>query len=197
MSKFMSLFFTLILLVVFTSCKDEPSKPDDYDVVPDSDQVEGPGFVITPKSLETIEGGNSAVFTIKLAVKPEKDVNVVFTSLNTAEGTVSPPSVVFNETNWSGLKTITVNPVDDSGKDGDVNYKVTVVSSSGDLRYNGLTDEVEVTNKDNDSPGISVSKEAIETSEAGESDSFTIVLNSKPQSNVKISIASSDEDEGE
>src|SRR5260221_326012 len=57
--------------------------------------------------------------------------------------------------------------------------------------------DVALSNTDNDVAGITVSPTAgLQTSEAGGSATFTVVLNSQPTADVVISVASSDATEG-
>ena len=99
--------------------------------------------------LSTAENGTQASFTIRLQSEPLNNVTVSFTSTDTGEGTVSPTSVTFNNTNWNTNRTITVTGVNDAVADGNQLYQITSLSSSTDANYNGITGTaVSVTNVD-------------------------------------------------
>jgi len=69
---------------------------------------------------------------------------------------------------------------------------------STDLAYNGLDPpDVGVTNADNEIAGITVTPTSgLETTEAGDVDTFTIVLDTEPSDAVTIGISSNDTSEG-
>ena len=126
-------------------------------------------------------------------------MTIGLSSSNIAEGTVSPASLTFTLANWSTKQTVTVTGVDDFVDDGDIGFTiVTALATSGDVKYNGLNPaDVSVTNQDNDAAGITVNPTSgLVTTEAGEADTFTIVLASKPTADVIIDLSSSDISEG-
>src|SRR5690606_15899595 len=93
----------------------------------------------------------------------------------------------------------TVTGVNDDSVDGTVAYTiVTAAATSSDPNYNGFNAaDVSVTNTDNDTAGINVNPTTgLITSEAGGTDTFTVVLNSQPTANVTINLTSSDTTEG-
>lgn len=154
---------------------------------------------ITPTSgLTTSESGTTAKFTVVLSAVPSSNVLIPISSSNTNEGKIDFSSLTFTPTNWNIPQTVTVTGVDDFIVDGNISYSIlTGAVTSSDLNYNGLNPpDVTLTNTDNDSPGISVSSISGNTSEAGTTANFTIVLNSQPTSIVGISISSSNSAEG-
>jgi hypothetical protein len=151
-------------------------------------------IVVTPTSgLVTNEADGTTTFTIVLGAMPTADVVVDLTSSNTAEGTVSPASVTFTNADWNTAQTITVTGVDDGVRDGDVEYTVvTEPAVSADERYDSMNaDDVSVTNLDNESPGVTVSRTSgLATTEAGGSNTFTVQLNVAPTADVTLTLAS-------
>lgn len=158
------------------------------------------GILVEPTSgLVTSENLTSATFTIVLESKPTANVKINLSVDDTKEGDVSPTSVTFTPTNWNAPQTVTVTGKNDKQIDDDVVYNVvTAPASSTDPKYDGMdADDVEVTNLDNDSPGITVSPiSGLITTEAGGSASFTVVLNTQPSNDVVINLSSSNTDEG-
>lgn len=153
-----------------------------------------PGIVVSPTSgLTTNETGSTATFTIVLASPPTADVAIDVTSSNTMEGTVSPARVTFTVLNWDAPITLTVTGVDDVPRDGNQTYTiVTSPATSADEGYDLLDpSDVSVTNIDDESPGVSVSRAAgLLTSETGATDTFTIQLNVAPLADVTIALSS-------
>ncbi len=158
--------------------------------------------VVPSKGLVTSEGGAQAVFTVVLNTQPTADVTIGLTSSDPGEGTPSPASLTFTVADWSTPQVVTVTGVDDFFIDGSVNYTiVTGAPSSTDPEYDALTAndvaDVLLTNEDNDVAGITVSPTSgLVTTEDGGSDTFTVVLNTVPTSNVIIDILSSNTVEG-
>ena len=155
---------------------------------------------VTPTAgLETNEAGKTDTFQIVLTSQPTADVTIALTSSDTSEGLVSAGSVVFTSSNWSTPKTVTITGQNDDVDDDDVNYSiVTAAASSSDLKYGGRNAaDVSVVNRDDDTAGISVLPiSGLETTEAGDTDTFEIVLTSKPTANVTIDLTSTAPNEG-
>lgn len=152
------------------------------------------GFSVMPDSgLTTTEAGVSATFTLVLNSEPSASVSVGLTSDTPSEGTVSPSSVVFTTANWNVPQTVTVTGVDDAFADGSRSYNiVTAPAVSADAAYNGMNPgDVSVANIDDDSPGIVFSRYwGLTTTEAGGSDTFTVVLLSEPTASVSLGFSS-------
>jgi hypothetical protein len=156
---------------------------------------------VAPTSgLHTTEAGGQDTFTVALTAAPIADVIVALTTSDSTEGRVVPAIVSFTIDDWSFPRVLPVTGVDDDVADGDATYFVlTAAVVSDDERYDGLDpDDVEVTNGDDDTPGVTVTAQAggLKTAEVGSGDSFTIVLDSQPTGDVVIPLASSDPGEG-
>ncbi|MEP0940017.1 MAG: gliding motility-associated C-terminal domain-containing protein [Cyclobacteriaceae bacterium] len=155
---------------------------------------DAPGITITPVSGLTVsESGTSSTFTIALQSSPTSDVQIDFSSDNTAEGTVSPASVTLNSSNWDSPQTVTVTGVDDVTVDGDIDFNIiTAEAVSTDPSYSGMDPvDVAVTNTDDDAAGFTLSTTTVSMTE-GSTATFTIVLNAAPQSTVTLDISSDD-----
>ncbi len=156
-------------------------------------------FINLAGGLITTEAGGTAGFSVVLTSQPSADVSFSLSSSRVSEGTVSHSSLTFTPANWSVAQVVTVTGQDDLIADGKVNYSVVTSNVvSGDSYYNGLSvADVPVSNLDNDTAAINVTPEAgLVTTEAGGSDSFSVVLNSQPLGNVSIALSSSRVAEG-
>jgi hypothetical protein len=171
---------------------------DDVSVTNTDDDVAG--ITVTPTTgLETTEASGTATFTIVLTSEPTANVTIDLSSSDTGEGTVGPASVTFTSANWSVAQTLTVTGADDLMMDGDIAYTVqTSAATSGDANYSGMNAaDVSVTNTDDDVAGITVTPTTgLTTTEAGGTATFTVVLTSKPATDVAIGLSSSDTGEG-
>jgi len=158
------------------------------------------GVTIDPTSgLTTTEAGGTGTFTVVLDGRPSASVTLNLASSNTAEGTVSPATLTFATYNWDTPQTVTITGVDDGVDDGDIAYTiVTDPVTSADANYDGLDpDDVSVTNTDDDEVGINVSPTSgLTTTEAGGTDTFSVVLGSQPSDTVTIGASSNNTDEG-
>ena len=156
--------------------------------------------------LTTEKGGAAATFSVVLRSKPTAAVQFMVTSTTTSEGTVSPAQLDFTESNWNAAQVVTVTGVDDPAKDGNIVYAVRLnAPTTADLDYQKLTStDVKVVNLDDDLAGITPPKllsgidggTKLITNEGGATATFSISLTSKPQSEVKVPIASSNTAEG-
>jgi hypothetical protein len=158
-----------------------------------------PGFTVLPTSgLQTTEVGGTATFQIRLNTQPTANVTIPISSSDTTEGTVVPSSVTFTPANWNTSQTVTVTGVNDDLSDGNVVYTIITGAATGAAGYAGLNpDDVSVTNFDDDPPGFTiVPTSGLVTSEAGQTATFTIRLNSQPTANVTIPLSTSDATEG-
>ena len=169
------------------------------------------GFTISPTSgLKTTEAGGTATFTVKLNSKPTATVAIGLSSSDKTEGTVSTASLNFTPTNWETPQTVTVTGVDDKVNDGDKTYTIiTQAAVSADKKYDKLNpSDITLTNIASITPtptpptptplaGITVSPTTgLTTKENGDTDKFTVKLNSQPTANVTIDLISSNVAEG-
>ncbi|MEW5801895.1 MAG: hypothetical protein AB1847_07280 [bacterium] len=170
--------------------------PNDIDVINDDDDT--PHITVSAISGNTTEAGGTATFTVVLDSEPDATVTIPVTSNDLTEGTVDPNKVVFTTTDWDTPQTVTVTGQDDNVDDGNVAYTIdlgAVVTTGTD--YSGMDpNNVAVTNTNDDTAGITVSAISGNTTEAGGTATFTVVLDSEPTAEVTIPVDSSDETEG-
>jgi hypothetical protein len=164
-------------------------KPDDVTVT-NSDN-ETPGITVNPTAgLTTGEDGSKANFSVVLNTKPTANVIIGLNSSNVAEGSVSTNSLTFTPANWDTAQPVTVTGVDDSIVDGDIDYKViTAATVSTDPNYNNRKgSEVSITNKDNDTAGVSISVAQTTATEGGANGTYTVALKSQPIAPVTLTL---------
>ncbi|MDP6287158.1 MAG: hypothetical protein QF548_04700, partial [Acidimicrobiales bacterium] len=156
------------------------------------------GFTLSGTTASVSETGTTDTFTVVLDSEPTGNVVFSLSSADTGEATVSPAALTFTSSNWDTAQTVTVTGIDDSASDGNQTTDVTVTvndSSTADSTYDALGDQaVAVTTADDDSPGFTVAASGGDTTvtESGGTDTFTVVLTSKPAGNVEFSLSSAD-----
>lgn len=170
--------------------------PNSVDVINTDDDTAA--INVSTISGDTTEAGGTASFGISLNSEPTSNVTVNFNSSNTTEGTVNPTSVTFTPADWQVIQFVTVTGVDDAIADSSQPYRIDfTATTSGDPAYAAITPaSINLSNLDNDSAGITVSAASGNTTEAGVTASFTVVLTSQPVANVTVNYNSNDLTEG-
>lgn len=112
------------------------------------------GGAAGPGGFVTTEAGGSATFTMALTAAPTADVTVTIGGDRPAEGVLSVASLVFTAANWSVAQSVTISGIDDLVADGAVSYSLLARATSADAAYNGVGAIVDVTNLDDDAPGL-------------------------------------------
>ena len=127
------------------------------------DDIIWTGFVATSEGItlgavsgNTNEDGTTATFSAVLNTAPTSDVVLDIGSSDTGEVTVNPSQLTFTTANWNSTQLITVNGVDDSEVDGDINVTITVAvnDASSDDDYDGISTSTTVTNENDDFPPV-------------------------------------------
>ena len=145
------------------------------------------GVIVDPTIITTTENGRvPGEFTVRLVSEPTADVSIPVVNTNIAEGELSHPSItapgtstfslVFTQSNWNILQTVTVTGLDDFIVDGDVTYKIELRgTTSMDADYNNIEpNDVTVTNIEiTDTTTLSISLTPSQTVSATESTSRT------------------------
>ncbi|MEZ5105799.1 MAG: HYR domain-containing protein, partial [Draconibacterium sp.] len=158
-------------------------------------------IIVSKTSLETTEDLDSDSFTVELGSAPTGTVVIAVSSDDTTEGTASVSQVTFNSSNWDTPQTITVTGVNDDVDDDDISYHVNLAidqASTDDLSgyENASSVVIDAVNIDNDEAGITVSSISRHTTEAGQTATFTIRLNTEPLADVSFDLTTSDATEG-
>lgn len=172
---------------------------DAADVTATNEDDDVPAIVLSRTSgLVTSESGTSDSFTVALATPPTADVTIPVAVESALESYTATSALTFNALNFSTPQTVVVVGVDDLASDGNALVHVVLSpSTSADPNYDGLdADDVSVTNIDDDTPGVTISRpNDLLTTENGDVDGFDIQLNTPPTADVTIDLASGDETE--
>ncbi len=158
-----------------------------------------PGITISESSGSTsvAESATTDTFTVVLDAEPVSDVVLNVSSGDTGEATVSPSTLTFTNANWDTPQTVTVTGVNDDLVDGSQNTTITISVNDGSSsnEYDAVADEtVSATTTDNDTAGVTITESSGSTtvSESGTTDSFTVVLDAEPVSDVVLNVSSGD-----
>lgn len=164
---------------------------------------EGTGVTVSPLTVSVGENGGTDTFSISLNTAPGvgETITIPITSSDTNIATVSPASVMLTNTT---PVVITVTGVNNDIDAGNAGFSVVVGDPSSttpgspyDLLADNDTADVTGTSVDDDTAAITVAPTSgLTTTEAGGSDTFTVVLGSEPTGNVTIGVSSSDDTEG-
>jgi xanthine/CO dehydrogenase XdhC/CoxF family maturation factor len=165
-------------------------------IVLDND-VAGATVVQSGNSTDISEAGpTSDSYTVVLKTRPYANVTVTVTpdsQVNLGAGAGTAVTLTFTTANWSTPQTVTVTAVDDTTAE-ETHISTLIHSfSSTDPNYNGLAiSNLLVHITDNDTAGVTVaqSDNSTDISEAGPtSDTYTVVLSARPESNVTITVS--------
>ena len=166
-------------------------------LVDDDGAASGVTFDQTDGSTSVTEAagaGNTDTYTMVLDNEPTHAVTITVTPGNTAIVTVSPASLIFTTSNYNTAQTVTVTGVDDE-VDQKSNRSTTIshIGISDDSSYNISFDSVSVTLVNNDVAAVTKSSDSMSVTEAagaGNTGTYTVVLDSEPTHTVTIAVAS-------
>ncbi len=145
---------------------------------------------------EIDETGASATVTLSLNNPPSSEVtvNCELSPENAAlEAEVDCSNIRFAADNYAAEQTVHVVGLPDNVLDEDQKLTLTLKTVSEDPEFAGLEKAFEITNKNVDKVGVTVVGSNLQTSEAGSSATFSVVLNAKPESDVTFEVSSSNE----
>ena len=155
---------------------------------------DSPGIAVTPNSTNATEGGAAGSYSIVLTKSPTAPVTVNFAA-GSQINAIAP--IVFTPVNWNAPQTVTVTATDDTVVEGThsgtISHSVAAGSAAEYLPV--AIAPVSVTITDNDTAttaaGVTVTQTGGSTivAEGGTTDTYQVVLNSQPSSDVKVSFA--------
>ena len=153
----------------------------------------------TDSTTVVTETGSTDTFTVVLDAEPDSDVVIDLSTPDATEATVSLTSLTFTPTDWNTPQTVSVTGVNDDIIDGDVDSIITLAindASSDDNFDTVLNQTLSVSTTDDDTAGFTIAESDSTTvvSENG-TDTFTVVLDAEPDSDVVIDLSTSDSTE--
>lgn len=164
------------------------------------DEQKLPNWEYTPAGIdfdtsiiELIEGAEGKKRIFKLNAKPKSNVIITIKSDHDDRLSISSSSLTFTPSNWNTDQTVIFTAIDDHIANGDLNFSITINSSSGDSRFNDIKNTVQVKIKDNDDVGIIYDDSSITLNE-GQSVVRTFKLKSQPLADVVLNIGSDHND---
>ena len=106
----------------------------------------------------------------------------------------TPASLTFSPENWNQAQTVTVNATGDDDAVADAAVAITHTVRSVAVEYGSVTaDSVTVTITEDDTPGVNISRAALNIDEGG-SESYTVVLSTQPSEDVTVTIGGTSDD---
>ena len=152
------------------------------------------GVVLSRSALRLVDEGTTGRYTVKLNSQPTANVEVaVAVTGDTTAATVSPLTLTFAPAAWNKVQTVIVTADNDDFDDPGVNRMAPIThtpTSTGD-DY-GASDQVktlQLTVVDSDTAGVTLSTSRLSIKE-GETGTYTVVLNSDPETAVVFSVTS-------
>ncbi|KKZ13683.1 MAG: hypothetical protein TH68_06440, partial [Candidatus Synechococcus spongiarum 142] len=142
----------------------------------------------------TVAEAGSSTYTVRLSKEPAVAVTVTVTvsgmgsgvSVDTNDGMAGDQaSLSFSPSNWSEAQTVTVSAVaDDNASPEEV--RLSHSAAGGD--YDSVSQELVVTVRDDDTPGLVVSATALTVAEGG-SVTYTVKLATEPSEVVTVTVS--------
>lgn len=148
--------------------------------------VAGVTIVQTGGPLAVTEGGTTDAFTVVLDSEPASVVQIGFTT-STLGLTLSTSTLTFTPLNWNSVQTVNVSATNDLVYEGTATTSVQPTVTSAAAGYTSLAlSPFTATITDNDTAGVTLSETTASVTEAGATDTYTLVLNTEPTSTVEI-----------
>ena len=162
---------------------------------------DGPGVTIIEsmgdtRVTEASGAGKSDTYTVVLNRQPGAGVEIAVASGDTGAATVSPATLTFTTTNWNTAQTVTVTGVDNTVARDTRRAVISHTATSTDVAYSGIIiDIVAATVMDDDGTGATINESngstaVTEAAGAGNTDTYTVVLDTRPSASVEIVVAS-------
>lgn len=154
-----------------------------------------PRVIISETIVHVTETTVTDTYNVSLNGAPTANV-VVSTAVSGSDATATP-SLTFTSANWSTPQSVTVTATQDDQNEGSPEYAtITHSTASADSLFHAISpiSSVSVEITDIDVPGVSIDEDnGVSVNEGGAADTYTIVLTSKPYSNVSVTVTASSE----
>ena len=179
---------TETFLVSFTHLEDTSisrriALPNLITVTVSDDDVTTIGIILDPAILTVDEGANST-YTVALNTQPTSEVTVTIGS--DGDVSVTPTALTFTTTDWNTSQLVTVSATQD---DDAFNDTATLAHNAQGGGYDSVTANLDVTVNDDDTAEITLSVTTLTVNE-GSTNSYTVVLNTLPITDVTVTISS-------
>ena len=152
----------------------------------------GRQVVLSTRSLSQGENAASASYSLRLSTRPSANV-VIGLSVgdSTVAGITSATTITFTPDNWARPQSVTVVTVNDD-VDNDPHRSTAIAHAVSDGEYAAVVaGSVEVVAVNDDTRGVTLSKNSFDLAENAGRASYTVRLNSQPTANVVLAISSS------
>ena len=151
-----------------------------------------PSIKLSKYSIDVDENAGTNTFLVSLGGQPSSNVTLNILSNNPVEATITPSSLNFDPGNWDTPQTITVTGVnDDVDRNDTATITVAVDDGGSDDAFDALADQsVAITLTDDDNAGFRLSETTLTVGENAGTDTFTVVLDAEPTSDVVVNISS-------
>ena len=159
------------------------------------------GIVIAPTDGDTTvsEVGTADTVDVTLTAQPLGNVVVQATSPDVSEVVTPSTRLTFTPANWNVAQQVSVQGVNDVALDGDQTtpMRIVVIDSVSQDLFDGVSQNFDVVTVDDETASwtIAESNGSNIVDESGLTDTFTIVLNAQPVSNVTLELVTPDPDE--
>lgn len=190
--------------VDITAAINTAQSDDNFDAIADNvvgvslldDEI--PTIILGPQNITTTglvleELSGSGKVNFVLGAEPVNPVKINIVSNDTQEVTSWDSQITFSASNWNTPQVVTFTAVDDFIDRNDSSSITVSIDSTSDSAFKNLASQnisINITN--DDSKGITLSKNSISVDENAGNGSYTIKLTSQPLWNVVIDVSSSD-----
>ncbi|MEZ6091390.1 MAG: GEVED domain-containing protein [Pirellulaceae bacterium] len=156
------------------------------------------GLVVQNSSLFVTEDAAPGELSVRLTARPHDPVTIDLLLEHDNEIEIDRHQLIFTTDNWNIDQHVAITAKNDHRIDNDQQTMGTLrINADSDADFTSLAEHTfTITSRDNDVAGITVTHpDRMQTTEAGRSVQFTVALDALPESDVTVSISSSDEDE--
>ena len=137
------------------------------------------GLTFAPAAPAIGEGVTADLYTVVLDSEPTATVTVTLLSGDLGALTVMPATLQFTASDWSSPRQVRGAGIEDDDND-DETVTVSHAVSGGDYGAASVGGSVTVTVTDDDTPGITLSRNTLEVGENSGTATYTIRLNTRP-----------------
>ena len=147
--------------------------------------------VTVSESMLTVAEGANNTYTVVLDAQPSANVVINVTRSGSSDVTATAATLTFTPSNWDTAQTVTVAAAHDADAVNDTaSIAHAVASQSADEYDNATIAAVAVTVTDDDTAAVTVAETTL-TVDEGANNTYTVVLDAQPSSDVVINVTKS------